>query len=457
MTQYISYLPIEYAFNDELSHELKQIRRELIDILPRSHSDCSINHIETQAKRNFLKLMEQLERLYFINAEDDLHRNFATVIFSKYDTIFKEYTNTPVYNTGFFLKIAPKTHYEEYEGVKHLEVLEKELKDQPNQFLKIYTNKNKLFIFTNKQPTWLQLIKLKILQWTLFETQIHDPEPNIMRFLKGMLNNDLNEINTALTNIMTRPDFAELKYKNVIKVLEYGSQSQIRSLKSGIETVQEDITNYENRLNDSLTQLRNLNIALAAAENAPKEDMQLIIKYLVKHPYIKSFTTLNDTSIEFKFEAPLIYFDKYILEKIKNKKRDSYKQILEIFEHNNYELITRCKIIFDAKNFKVSFNRIGAEPGGIIGHPHMDTYSCFGNHNRALQDAAKEGNYLGAIEQLSQAVLNINFADTYVIDTLLNLLTNEMGYYRTWKCKETGAMLTTEEVLNNEEASSHNE
>ena len=454
MNKYITHLPIEDdLYQRELVLELKSVEQELKNILPTVNQGCAVRGIDGAAKVSFMKLMEQLERLFFLNTENQDHTDFITVVLNKYDSLFRDYVNTTIYSTGLIIHIAPKTHYEEFRGVKHLEVLEKELKYNPNQFLKVFTKNDKLFVFTNKQLTWKQLIKIKILQWTLFESKINDPEPNIKEFLIGMLNRDLNKINTALTNIMTRPDFVELKYKEIVSVLEYGSKTQIRVLEDSIDMVQREIMEYENRLNEKLTDLRNLNISLSAAENAPQEDMQLIIKYLIKHPYIRSFNARNQTELVFYFEAPLIYFDKYILDKIIDNHSDTNRKILNIFINNNYELITRCKIIFDTQHFRVSFSRMGPEPRGIVGHPHIDTYQCFGNHNKAIQDAAKEGNYLGAIEQLSQAVLNINFSDSYVVGTMLNDLRNNMDYFRTWKCKETGAMLTTEEVINNEEAS----
>ena len=63
-----------------------------------------------------------------------------------------------------------------------------------------------------------------------------------------------------------------------------------------------------------------------------------------------------------------------------------------------------------------------------------------------MKDAAIAGDYFAAIEQITQAVLNLNFSDSIVIGTMLNELLDYPSQ-KTWRSKETGALLTTEEIM----------
>ena len=387
-------------------------------------------------------LMNTLERLFFIDEENN--NDFTNEIIGKNFYTFERSVITNEANTGLVIAIAPKTHYKEIAYIKHLEVVEKELKAYPSQFIKVFTSADILYVYMNKQPTWDQIIKIKILQWTLFNNHIKSEENSIMDFLNAMLNKDLKGINNALTNIMNRPDFIDVKYNELINVFKYGSTKNIRMIQSDIRSLHNKITDYENYINSCITEIKNKNLILAAYTNNSDEDLKPIIRYLLKHPYIKSTNIITESLLEFYYEAPIIYFDKYILEKIILNKTGIEKKILYIFYDNKYELITKCVIQFNTDDFKVTFKKIG--DGDIIGHPHIDKFNCFGNHNKAVRESAAERDYLGAIEQISQAVLNLNFSDTYVIDTMLATLKHNPNYI-TWKNKKTGDMLTTKEVL----------
>ncbi len=450
---YISYLPTNDNHQWELATQFQNITNELVEILP-ARPDPFCGYDLEGAKRYFLETLDNIERLFFL-PEEVAFTNRNTVWSAPNFTIddFKSEINTPSATNGLVMYIAPKTRWEEIPDMQEMELVERELKGTSNVFIKVFTHnkgKSRIYVFISKQPTWEQLIKIKILQWSLFKDNIEHPEPAYLDILNGFLNNNLETINKAFKTIFERQDLTEYKYAAVKKAFEYGSSRQVRILQNRIEELQSEINRYENYLCELLTEVRHKNTMLSAAKNIPSEDMQIIIKYLSKHPYIKSFKAVNDYTVEFNFEAPIIYYDKYILNKIKERRIGTDWSILNIFDNDKYELITRCKIRFNTDSFEVSLESIGDDWPYIIGHPHIDRFGCFGNHNFAIQDAAKEGNYLGAIEQIVQAVLNLNFSDTYVVDTLINHL-NCNREMRTWRTKETGIMLTTQEVLDNEE------
>jgi len=168
----------------------------------------------------------------------------------------------------------------------------------------------------------------------------------------------------------------------------------------------------------------------------------------MKNPYIKEIEAVGDRTIDLWYEAPIIYFDDFIAEKIllsyiSPEKRKIIKAIID----QEYELMTRCRIRFNTQYFSIEAIQIGND--GLLGHPHLDRYQCRGTHDRYIYEAAKTANYIGAIEQITAAVLNLNFADSIVIDTMLGTLTDNHYFERlkTWRHKKTKVMITTKELM----------
>ena len=391
--------------------------------------------------RGFMKMMHNLERLFF----NDFNNLSYNAYYEKNYNFFKDSLLNDNENIGFYISVSPKTRWQPIPNAVHLEVAEKTLKEYPSQFIKIFTINNKLGVYMNKQPTFNQIVSLKILQWTIFKNKIEREDSLIPELLNAFKNKDVDKSNEILNKIFSRSDLAELKLKGIIKVLEYGSTKKIRNIEDRIELLNKDLTQLENNYNKAVTDLNMYNTLLAALQANPNQETEPLIKYLAKHPYIKDIQAMNDASLMLYFEAPIVYYDKYILDTIKKNRSDTAKKILDIFSKDEYQLMTRCQIYFDTETFSVAMASIGAEH--IIGHPHIDRFKCFGNHGMAIRESAKEVDYLGAIEQISQAVLNLNFSDVYVINEMLHLLSKHLTTYKTWKHKETGAMCTTKEVL----------
>ena len=82
-----------------------------------------------------------------------------------------------------------------------------------------------------------------------------------------------------------------------------------------------------------------------------------------------------------------------------------------------------------------------------MNHPHISRFHCFGNHRQAIYDSAESGDLIGAVEQITQAVLNLNFYDSPVVEHVVSALSQNRSDLRTWRCKETGEMLTTQEII----------
>lgn len=436
----------------QLVIDLQEIKNQLEQLLSTNNSPYSSSFWHQDNAANFLMdVMNELERLFFMDSSEypsgsfEVHRDYY---------FFGSYINNTGVSTGFVLGTGPATEWIDAAAYEHLEVIEKSLQKQ-NQFLKVFTCNNKLCVYTNKKMDWEQIAKLKIMQWTIFEDKIETPEPAVLEFLNALIKKDKDKANEAINKIINREDLQNKKYEEILKVFQNPSKRIIETMEENLQTWAIKITTLENQLSEALIRHREVDERLKTMLMAPQSDYKYMIKYLKNHPYIQKITVINDNTLSLYYEAPIIYYDKYILRKI--KERADYKidkKIYQIFEDEEFELVTRCQIEFNTNSFSVHLCKIGDNV--LIGHPHIDKFSCFGTHNRAIQDAAASGEYLGALEQITQAVLNLNFSDSYVTRELLKTLKRHPKSLITWRNKETGVLLSTEEVLDQYEETQTN-
>ena len=348
------------------------------------------------------------------------------------------------------INTAPRTRYDETrltrEGLVHLETAEAALRDYDHQFLKIYTYKNGLYVYTNKQPTMETIIKLKLIQWNIFSNQIAHLIPEVFDLLNALVNQNISAINKAIETICKLPVLSTIKYNELKEMFKPDYKAQKNKLIDQKNQKEQMYIDYENKLSELITQINTLNENILDMElkEDKVEDNTPLIKYLSNHPYIKDIQKKNSRQVSLYFEAPILYFDDYIIEKLLPNKSGDDKRILKAFLDNKYELMTRCLINFRPSDFAVNLDYVG--DGNFIGHPHIDRYSCFGNHSTAIREAAATANYFGAIEQISQAVLNINFTDSCVVNEMLRTLRRDLSR-KTWRSKETQVLLSTSEIL----------
>ena len=147
--------------------------------------------------------------------------------------------------------------------------------------------------------------------------------------------------------------------------------------------------------------------------------------------------------------APLIYFADYPAEKmLKSPYYDpEFKEVVKIILSRKYELYAQCKMNFNTHDFSLhSCGRCTTNPN-YIDHPHISRFNCFGNHRPAIGQAAETADYISAIEQITQAVLNINFYDACVVEEMITHLRRGWRNIKTWKLKDTNEWYSLKEIL----------
>lgn len=403
----------------------------------------------------FLEMMAQIERMCFIDDPKTAH-TYNVASYKPYEGRFTEHierVSKEQFKTGFILCQAPGTKFNDDPSYVHLPAAENQFKVIPTHFLKIFTINDALVVYTNKDLPIDTIIKLKILQWNMFKTNIENPRQEIDDLLNALYTRDTEKGDIAIDKLLKTKELQDIKYEDLKDLFKPNYELKLRNKEATIASKQNDYIRIENQLSQLVRDIEELQeeVIVLQTMSEAEYDATPIIKHLIKHPYIKEFKKINSESLQLYFESPLVYYDDYIIDRIYRNYSNQNKTILRAFKDGKYELMTRCRITFNTVTFNVTFDTIGS--ANIIGHPHIDRAHCFGNHRAAIHDCAKEGDHLGAIEQISQATLNINFADSFVVRAMFDTLTH-FKYLQTWRSKETGAMLSTEEILEiyNEEA-----
>lgn len=431
----------------------------LLDELPKSTGGNFSRHYTNgthDREIGFIRLCSQLERFLFNDIETKHTTNYIIIDSNVnfHDKLTRALEDAYCNRIAFIYCKKPSSQFDEsriapLRDIKYLPAAEQMYSSNSRHFIKIFTYEKVFCIYSNKDLTLKQLAELKLLQWwTLFKKEIETPDTLLFDYLKAVANEDIKVLNETLNKAFQHPIITEYKNRTIKKLFTSCKNKRIKKIENDIIYTDEAYKDYINRASETATKLAALQEELLAL-NLNKEDDsegEMILKYLRKHPYVESYKK-SETSdaLILKYKAPILYYDPYVIEKyIKNTHDPKRKAIYKTFLDNKYELMTQCEIIFDTTNFNIARNAIGHTP--LFGHPHIDRFSCFGNHIMAISEAALNYNYFGAFEQITQAVLNLNFTDSAVINEMMANLIHNYPNMLTWRNKKTGAMLSTNEI-----------
>lgn len=343
---------------------------------------------------------------------------------------------------------ATHFHSQDFMNITYLEKAQEYMKQTSQHFLRIFTATgcNIIYVYTNKPLQLPDIYKLLQLCEKVF------PQNNELfnNIIDAFIKQNVTEAKRHIIKYLTSDEVVNIQFKQFRDCIAYQKENLIRSLITQINEARDRICRYETNIATLASDIRSYNdqIAFQRSKDTNEEDDRAFFNYLMKSPYIKKFNTSNRGNITFEYTSPIIYFNEYPAEKILTQdwRDQTTKNILKIILGRKYTLWTKCKILFDLSNFQVNMQRASHSPD-LLPQPHIDRYGCFGNHLDAVRDAAEAGNYLGAIEQITQATMNVNFYDTCVVDWMLKELDRTIGTLRTWKCEKTGEWLTANEIL----------
>lgn len=461
----------------------------IVNQIPNTNSDIEIDRSFRDAVTDFLKALDNKE-MFTNTYESNLSSKYVFETFKYIDAIncvpgtesvierhaatanitgdlgylynLKQKSIGLVINTATTNEIDEVLKYEIFKNRTELEGAQEVLKHNAAHCLKIFRSPHNgaLYVLSNRSIFTDDLYKLKLLQNKLDADYVSNYNPLTTDLYDALIKNDVDKFNEALLKIKNSKEFSERNFISFLEKFKQTDNEVLKQLQREIKSNHESILYWENEIAKCGTNIKRLNEQIMFHTKGLKsnENIKDIYNLLNKSPYIVDYKFIDTSKIRLKYYAPLIYYSDYAIDEIYNSYHDEPDQqaILDLFKNKRFQLYTHCEIDFDISDFSTKIHFLNTLDCKYLSHPHINEYGCFGNHREAIDEAAISKNYIGAIDQLSQAVLNMNFYDACVTNKMLDLLVYYDEYHdlKTWYDTETGEFVTVWEAI---ERSKHEE
>lgn len=338
--------------------------------------------------------------------------------------------------------------YREYIELKGFE--ENLIQEKIISNIKLFTNKRILIVYTKEKITLKCLIRLKCIEWSLLGYNYTTDEnliQEITDIYKTFKDENIVEINKILNKIF---DIKQYKLKLIEQckdLFKTNTQTIINDLTDTITGKENDAKYYEDLLCRLINEVERLKQQLLIVMTQPDEiNFDEIKDYLMKHPFIQTIRK-NGQIINIDITAPIKYYDKKLYDLTTKSYSDEDKRNIGYIISDRYELWTSACITFDPKTFTVHGGSSALNK--YLPHPHIAEYNCLGNHPEVIKEWIKTRNYIGCFEQITAAVLNLNFSDATVINRLRIKLKN-YSYEKIFFDKEKNIFVSLDDIKEEE-------
>lgn len=296
----------------------------------------------------------------------------------------------------------------------------------------------------NKKMHYLQVSILAMLPWYL------DPKVGLteeeMELVHSLRETSPDKYNQCLAKMAEKYDFRSARIRQLLNDFE------TRYEKMECDRVRNEISSYDNKIrelnnsigeylryrNDSCIRLMGLEAKIAEGGDSEIMEYFLCNRHLV-------LERVTNTDMYFAVKDYLEYFDSDMAERIiRNRNSFAYyyglahrgetgaekakKLLTEIFVSDNPRLRIRfCAAYRFNLNGSVEAMRsheFGFEFDGYMPNTHIDRYQCLGNYQRAINDMLHKRNYIAAVEQCVASCKSLNWADSTVMETFMNIFWN---------------------------------
>lgn len=337
-------------------------------------------------------------------------------------------------------------------------------KDTENQFIKIgktYTNR---YAAITSTVTYDFIFKIILLVLEKEPKVLDTPEKeevykSITDFFKACVTKNEKDANKALgtlSNTFKRWDIEKCKalFQYDAKQIKEGLKREKRDMEQRVNSLMQQICSYYKKLED-------LSLKYAAAKDITEEQLNEILDYLDKTPYLtilNNYETTEDGDILLRIDAPLIYYDEDFLETLIERQDYTpewnlagYTLFDKVFLQRKYELWTYATLRLNMSTFATSpctgLRFEDANPHEYYPHPHIMEFFCQGNHTTEIQKWIQNRDYIGCFEQIISMAMNLNFTDSTVIEKLYeNLTDSDLAEVVCFKDKATGIFYSFQEI-----------
>lgn len=310
---------------------------------------------------------------------------------------------------------------------------------------KAYYNNRTIIYESKTTPTWENIFKLLAFKEVILNQETNEKDNRFLNFYTALVDKNIQNVNQAFANIVEDPTIKTKLLQHLTKFFKSNTEKQMLEIKEQIIEINQDLENLLKLYTDQNARHSELLARYDYLAKVPEKDIsQNVIKYLSKNPYIEQIL-IQDSHLKLYYVAPIIYYDEDALDHLLATSRSaSKKKFLNILKERKYQLYTRCVLHFYPNTFRIATSFIGTDDD-FIGHPHIDKYSCLGNHPSEIRKWFETGDYIGAIDQISVAVLNLNLYDGIVLDSLIETLKTH-DFVPTFRDTTTGEFVSFNDI-----------
>lgn len=361
-----------------------------------------------------------------------------------------------LFDNSRFFKIEEEIPVESY--LKNMPALEVYLRNNGNQHVKAYMCRQTLFLESKETVTIENFIAVI---FTYICTYIRENFGNFPEHLKeffgALLTQDVDKANLHINNLIDRTALRKKQFQNVKHMFKSTLNSRKTQMERQVRDTANELEITHRRYTKLLKELKEWQALYNGLKDADEEvNQDEIIEWLIKNPYIEDLTVVTSNKLYIHYKAPIKYFEHTIVDILLNKHPDN--NFLKILKQGKYEMWTECTLKLNTETFDIDVDRQALQ-SCFIKHPHLAVYGCTGNHLDEVQEWVNHNDFIGAFEQISYMVLELNLADNIVFDTLYRTLENEAYNMRTFRDPETGIFKSYREITKemNDEESTTNE
>lgn len=236
----------------------------------------------------------------------------------------------------------------------------------------------------------------------------------------------------AIAAIAEKYDFRSLMIKNQLGDFENRFlEQEAQSVQNSIDRYMSCVRDHEEEIDNLMCQCYDSNIKLMGirAKIAEGDGTSEIVGYFIHNKNL-SLVSVDRSRLTFNCKGYLTYFDEEGAKRYINNKNSMLYRASDRFSNEDIAMFSKA-LFLDQKirmKFCASYTFdltgsvranshaiYGTEFGDCTPNPHIDRYSCLGNHERAITGRLREHDYVGAIEQCISSCVSLNFADSTVI------------------------------------------
>lgn len=367
-----------------------------------------------------------------------------TLMDTVYNTIVNN--NTPgivlFQNSRFY---SPKTELPVTAKLEALPALEGFLKSKQSGNVKAYLLRKTLLIEHKTPLTMENFYAIICTYMSIYEKEGYGEIPKELKaFFEGLSKNNVEQVNENINKLIDLQELRRKKFSRYEAMFMDRFSKTKQDIEFKIQEAQQNIQNHLECFAKETKRVQDLNAMYAGLEERDaKADQKAIIEFLIKNPYIADLECMTSHILIIHYKAPIKYFERNIMHILLTKHPDN--NFLKILQQDKYELWTECTILLDTYSFKVSPNN-STEVEDYIGHPHLHEYSCMGSHPDEIAEWIKNNDYIGAFEQISYMVLELNLADTVVFKNLCAQL-KKHAHRPTFMNKQTKEFKSYNEII----------